>query len=180
MSLHYSPKRVPHEITMKSLQPVFFCFAMTLLGCLFATTAVAQNTWVGGTPGAETDWEQPSNWSDQRVPDWTDQLVIIANVSTASGHFPIVDTAVPEVPCLQINAGAQLTVTENGHLVINGETTHNYGLLNIGRLYNAGQLTIEATALAPLADRSNLIENYGAIVIHSLDDQEPPTARAGY
>ena len=126
----------------------------------------AQNIWRGGTPGAETEWANPRNWSMNQVPDWTDFAVIIPDVSSRSRFFPVIRNRIPEISYLVIEAGARLTVEATGVLTINGEHTYNHGILNTGHLYNSGQMTIVNTALAPLDDSSNTIHNTGKMDIH--------------
>ena len=52
---------------------------------LSSSILVAQKsvTWVGGTPGSETSWDEPRNWSDHHVPNEFSN-VFIPDVSTSS------------------------------------------------------------------------------------------------
>ncbi|MEM6965966.1 MAG: hypothetical protein AAF573_14460 [Bacteroidota bacterium] len=132
---------------------------------LVANTTVAQNSWLGGTPGAETEWNNPKNWSENRVPDWRDDVVIIGNVSSQSGHFPKVTEKTPEISHLRLDGGATLTIEKEGSLIVNGANTHNYGIVNVGTLVNYGFVSIENTALPALENLENRIINRGAIAL---------------
>ena len=163
---------------MKSLKPVFLTIVLTCVSFATVSLATAQNTWIGGTPGAETDWNQARNWSRQHVPDWTDEVVIIPDVSSRSGHAPVIDGDVPPVPSMQINAGATLFISAGGRLTIDGETTYNFGLLLYGHLHNAGQMTIQSTALAPLVEHGTVIDNDGLVIILTQETYSSATCTA--
>ncbi len=164
---------------MKAI-PQFLTSLLTLTCLFLASSVMAQNTWKGGIPGAETDWNNPRNWSEGRLPDWSDDLVIIPNVRSQSGYFPIVKTPVPDIACLSIEGGAKITILSSGHLTINGESTFNYGILNTGEVFNSGYLTILETALSPLANHAENIYNNGIFVMDDLNKNEPlPVAMHG-
>lgn len=141
--------------------------AITILSLLLISsfTLSAQNSWKGGTLGAEQEWNNPKNWSENRVPDWRDETVIIQDVSSRSGYFPTVSTVVPEIGHLRLEGGATLMVANNGKLIVNGETTFNYGILNAGKLVNYGFVSIENTAMNPLENPRNNIINKGAFAL---------------
>lgn len=83
----------------------------------------AQNTvnWVGGTPGKETAWNEPKNWSDHRVPDEFSD-VFIADVSTTTFSFPVIKNGKVELNALNISPDAKLTVNEGAQLIIHDYT----------------------------------------------------------
>lgn len=141
--------------TIRFFSSLVFTFCFFILGL----TASAQNIWKGGTPGAETDWNTPRNWSLNRVPDWSDDVVLIPNVASQSGYFPVVESHVPDISHLNIEGGASVTITTTGSLTIDGETTFNYGIQNTGHLHNSGHLAILKTALPPLAEPDGNILN---------------------
>jgi hypothetical protein len=110
---------------------------------LTLTSGFAQQvvTWKGGTPGRETAWNEPSNWSNQQVPD-EDTHVLIERLHT--GHYaqPVIDDWV-EVASIRIHAGASLTVTESGEIVIDGSWQYSPGIVNLGgNLVNDGLIQL--------------------------------------
>ena len=111
----------------------------------------AQNFWKGGTPGQETEWNVAKNWSENRVPDWT-QDVIIPDVSTSSGYFPIIEDEVEPIAHLEIQSNAILTIHPEGKLMVDGISTFNTGITLIGEIDVDGDLEIKNTAL-------NAVEN---------------------
>ena len=117
--------------------------------CCLISMINAQSIWVGGSPGKETDWNTSKNWSNNRIPDWSD-YVIIPDVSSQSGYFPIIDQAVESIPHLEIQANSQLTILPEGKLTINGSTFFNVGILLVGDLMAEGELVIFDTALATI------------------------------
>lgn len=143
-----------------------FLNLLLFLSLSFSTTG--QNYWKGGTPGAETEWNNARNWSENHVPDWSDDVVIIPNVATSSGYFPIIKNEVPEIAHLNIIGGANLTITSSGSLTINGENTYNYGIINTGQVHNLGKLNILNTGLSALSnlDKSKSIKNEGVLAIN--------------
>ncbi len=142
----------------------------TFMLCFVANIAIAQNSWIGGTPGAENEWSNPKNWSENRVPDWRDESVIISDVSSQSGFFPIISKEVEEIPHLRLEGSTTLTISKNGRLVINGADTYNFGILNIGRVINYGYISIQDTGLSPLENREKNIENRGAFAFIDSND----------
>ena len=168
MSYQFRPEYPTKENDMKAIQQ--FLTSLLTLACLFfATTIFTQNVWKGGTPGAETNWNHPRNWSENRLPDWSDEMVVIPDVSSQTGYFPVVKNQVPEIACLSVESGAKVTIAHTGHLTINGETTYNYGIINTGEVFNTGHLTILATALPPLVSQAANIYNQGVFVMEVED-----------
>ena len=147
-----------------------------LLTSLFLTLALpAQNIWKGGTPGSETDWNQPKNWSQNHIPDWTDDAVVIPNVMYQSGVFPVISSKVPDIAYLSIEGGAHLTIESTGALIIDGKENYNHGVLNIGQIYNSGQLTIMNTALAAFSNSKKNIHNDGELQVWDPNEAEQKT-----
>ena len=72
------------------------------------------NTWKGGKPGREADWNIAANWSLHRVPDWT-QDVYIPDMSATARPYPILQQHA-DVHSLQLQSGAEVTITETGSL----------------------------------------------------------------
>lgn len=156
------------------------CFA--LFSFFFFTLSLsAQNIWKGGTPGAETDWMQPRNWSQGQVPDWTDASVIIPDVSSRTRAFPVIKSTVPDISYLSIEGGAQVKIETTGSITIDGINTYNHGISNIGNLYNSGKLTIMNTAFTAFAAPESTIHNTGVMEIWDPQETErkPPVASNG-
>ncbi len=93
------------------------------------------NTWKGGTPGQTANWNCPKNWSAGRVPD-AFQNVIIPDVSTGSGVYPIIKTGGQEVNAIVLESGATLEITKKGSLMVFGafEGYGSFGLEAEGAL----------------------------------------------
>ena len=115
----------------------------------------AQNVWKGGTPGHENEWNVARNWSENRVPDWTEN-VIIKDVSTSSRHFPVINSTVEPIAHLEIQSNAILTIRENGKLLVDGISTFDTGITLIGNICIDGDLEVKNTAL-------NAIENMSGV-----------------
>ena len=113
---------------------------------LFITNEIsAQNYWMGGAPGNETNWNYAKNWSQNRIPDWTEN-VIIPDVSTHSGFFPVISQVIEAVPHVEIQSNAVLTVLPWGRLVIDGTSTYNSGIFLNGKLIATGTIDIANVA----------------------------------
>ena len=140
----------------KFMRSIFLCFVTFL----FAPDLYAQNYWKGGTPGKETDWNTAKNWSQNRIPDWT-QDVVIPDVSTQSGYFPIITQTVDAIPHLEIQGNATLTILSTGRLFIDGETNYNSGIHLIGKLISKGEIDIMNTAFMEVDQQGGqlLLEN---------------------
>ena len=110
---------------------------------LTSSLAFAQNTatWIGGTPGNETNWNEPRNWSNYQMPD-EDTHIIIKPLNT--GHFaqPVISQP-SEVASIVLYAGASLTIKHQGEVRIDGSQTYTQGILNYGgTLINEGLITL--------------------------------------
>lgn len=101
-----------------------FSFTSTLysLTFLFMFTSIAvysqkTNTWKGGTPGQETEWNCPKNWSAYSVPDeFTD--VLIPDVSTTTLANPVLRYGSFEINSLFLESDARLTIKEDARLLV--------------------------------------------------------------
>lgn len=130
---------------------------LIILTMLSTTTLVAQTTatWLGGTPGRETNWEEARNWSNYRVPDEFSNVII---KHTNSGHQsqPTIRGTV-EVLSIEIQSNAALIIDVDGSLLINGDDTYTRGVLIYGgQLYNNGKIDlrqIDNSFGAPLAQQ---------------------------
>jgi hypothetical protein len=81
--------------------------------------AQPQNTnfWKGGTPGQADNWNCPKNWSKGSVPDLF-QHVIITDVTTGSGIFPIISSTDNQVYSLVLESGAKLGIEKGASLIV--------------------------------------------------------------
>jgi hypothetical protein len=89
---------------------------------------IAQNsvTWVGGTLGNPTSWEEPKNWSNHHVPnEFSD--VIIPDVSTTTFSSPVISTGKVELNSLKLTPSTKLTIEKPAQLIVFGRTE---GLVN--------------------------------------------------
>ena len=125
--------------------------------------------WIGGTPGQETDWEVPQNWLDNRVPD-EDSWVIIRNLNTGHGAMPEIDSEV-KVAGIEVQQSAELTVSDEGMLLVDGEYANNHGILNFGKIINKGKIEIINTGLRPVYDLKNNIVNAGDFAVEEADGE---------
>jgi hypothetical protein len=105
---------------MTTKQFFFATICIFFLGNFTQANAQKTNTWIGGTPGQTTNWNCPKNWSTYQVPD-AFQTVIIPDVESNSGFYPIINETDMEVNALVLESGASLTITKKGSLKV--ETT---------------------------------------------------------
>jgi len=130
---------------------------------LSGNIATAQNCWKGGTPGKESDWNTASNWSKNKIPDWTFNYIIIPNTDASTQSYPIIKNWIEPIPHLKIEAGAQLLIAKGGGIIIDGSTTFNHGIINNGFIQNDGAVHINHTALEELISESNHFINHGKL-----------------
>jgi hypothetical protein len=97
-------------------QIIITLVAIITLG--ISATAQTTNTWKGGFPGHETDWNQNKNWSRGKTPDVFDN-VIIPDVSTSTQKYPIVKEGEIEVISIEVQSGASLTLLRSVRIVAN-------------------------------------------------------------
>ncbi len=69
--------------------------------------------WTGGSDPANTDWNDPDNWSTGIIPDFGD-VVTIPDISDLD-NYPIIDGFV-EIGGLIIESNAEVTVADGGEL----------------------------------------------------------------
>lgn len=118
---------------------VTFCAIITLFFLSLNLSAQRTVTWIGGTPGQETNWFCYKNWSNSKVPDeFTD--VIIANISTTTFHYPVIKSKEAKVNSISIVSQATLTIEKSGKLTINDTILAQSNLCII----NKGSIQMEA------------------------------------
>ncbi|MEZ4884877.1 MAG: T9SS type A sorting domain-containing protein [Chitinophagales bacterium] len=76
--------------------------------------------WTGGSEPANSDWNDPNNWSTGIIPDYSDE-VTIADISPLT-NYPIIDDFV-EIGNLIIEANASVTIANGGELITFFTTT---------------------------------------------------------
>ena len=117
---------------------------LIVLFALTTMTASAQikTEWVGGTPGKETNWSEPRNWSTNDVPDNL-SCVVIKLKNSGHNAQPVLEEEV-RIVSLEVQSGAQLIITKKGHLVIDGTNTFSQGLQVFGgRIENKGKISLK-------------------------------------
>ncbi|MDX9905206.1 MAG: GEVED domain-containing protein [Bacteroidales bacterium] len=89
--------------------------------------------WVGGTPGAESDWNTTDNWDDGRIPSVSTDVIIpsgLLNYPEISGVLNCQDLQIKDGAEVVVQPGASLSVTgdlivgqgSSGNLIIDGGT----------------------------------------------------------
>ena len=129
----------------------------------------AQNIWIGGFPGDETNWDNPRNWSLNKVPD-LDKHVIIPDMSTHGSFYPVIDKEINEIPSLELGSNAKIEITKTGILTIDGSCDFDYGISGKGNLVNNGLIRINNTGLAAIQNEDQNIL-FGHLVIDGLSNK---------
>ncbi len=123
-----------------------------LLSGYWGTATMAQTTWTGTN---STSWTDPGNWS-AGVPDATDDVTI-----PNPANKPVIGAgtaAVAKSVTITV-AAAQLTISSNASLSINGST--GFALENFGILDNSGTIRIGNTS--SVANRGIVHRNGGTL-----------------
>ena len=163
---------IKSEKSNKHFSHIYITLVMAFL-FLNVNALNAQNSWIGGTPGAEHEWNNARNWSENKIPDLWDDMVIISDVSSQSGFYPIITKEVQPIAHLRLEGGAEVTILKEGKLIIDGSNTFNYGIYNVGNLINQGMVTIGNTGLSPFENAKQNIDNHGTIAF--IDDSHMTT-----
>ena len=118
---------------------------------LLSTITFAQQkiVWQGGTPGNETSWDEPRNWSTNQVPDEFSD-VFINDVSSTTFSTPIVRKGKVELNSIRIASNAQLTISKEARVLVYGYT--------LG--FTQENVTIEGALLVMRDDRNPKFENF--------------------
>ena len=98
--------------------------SLIALNCFSQVTS----TWRGNTPGKETVWNCPSNWSNNSLPDQFTDVVIPVDISITY-NYPVINDEV-EINSLSIWPGASLAI-KNGSLTIQDMERSNYKRVQI-------------------------------------------------
>ena len=147
--------------------PFLIIYTLVIFTILFTSINPlnAQNFWIGGSPGAEQEWNNSKNWSENKIPDLWDDTVVIPDVTSQSGYFPIIKNKAKPIAHLRIESGANVTILKKGKLIIDGSNTFNYGIFNVGNLVNQGMVSIGNTAMTPFENVKQNISNQGIIAV---------------
>lgn len=127
-----------------------FRFLLVAFACAalsFEASAQIRNTWKGGAPGHETDWNFYKNWSLGKAPDLFHN-VVIPDVSTSTQHYPVLKSGSAEVASLEIQQGATLTLQANARLRTTEFTTFGTCEGCSQRLWVEGQQSTAAVQAA--------------------------------
>jgi hypothetical protein len=106
---HQNPAKMKALITV-----AFVCTTIMM-------SAQVSATWVGGTPGKETAWNEAKNWSNHAVPDaFTD--VYVKDVSSTTFSYPVIKQGAFELNALFVEKSAKITIEDDAQLVVYGYT----------------------------------------------------------
>ena len=86
------------------------------------TVNVAGIFWTAG--GGNSDWNNPSNWNDEAVPNSSSDITIPSNPS-GGNIFPDVNISIANCKSLTIDNGASVNVLSGNTLNIYGDFTNN-------------------------------------------------------
>lgn len=95
---------------------LFLLITFTIL-CLPALYSQIQNTWVGGTPGRETDWNCHKNWSKYKVPNEFND-VIISDTRSTTFMYPVIEKGTITINSLEMHPGTALYIRDTVNLII--------------------------------------------------------------
>ncbi len=113
--------------------------AYLLLSLISGLAAQTNSTWIGGTPGRSTEWNCPTNWKENHVPDEFSQVVIPADCN----FYPLITSWVDPIDALLVEGGAKLSIDKNATLTIIGATGRMNGATFLGQIINHGILELE-------------------------------------
>ncbi|MCB9286171.1 MAG: hypothetical protein H6560_02560 [Lewinellaceae bacterium] len=145
---------------MKTLLSLVVAFGVIMAA---NSTLVAQNVWRGGTPGQEQEWNNPRNWSQNRVPD-IDDIVLIPNTESRGGFYPVISKDAGPIYYLEVQGGATLSVTTNGKLMIDGVGKYEDAILLIGTIENKGEIRVQMEEKEAVAGHPENLMNTGSFI----------------
>jgi hypothetical protein len=142
------------------LAAIFFLSIFVQAQTPFSFPLQHEVTWVGGFPGHETDWNVPQNWSDFRVPDEFDRVII----PHKRNFFPEIKAETPAVDAMLVESGAQVTILPDGTLTVTGESGFFDGVTVGGKIINEGVLEIEQSSSSVLRAALEKCRGTGKII----------------
>ena len=133
-------------------------FLPTLMFLMTTLSLSAQVEWRGGFPGRETDWQCARNWSDNRVPNDLDD-VMIPDCSTRGNFYPEIRSKTARVQSLTLHSQSRMTVDAGAYLTVSGYGLPGGALLNLGTLENNGTIEVAEPVLHAIeyTGKGNLI-----------------------
>ena len=152
---------------MTTLNNLFAAFVMIVLT---AVSLNAQNVWRGGAPGQEQEWSNPRNWSQNRLPD-SDDMVLIPNTESTGGFYPVIKDDIGAIYYLEVQGGASLLVEPEGQLSINGTGKYEDAILLIGSLKNQGEIRIISDSGPTVAGHPQELLNEGGVQVFARNKQ---------
>ena len=114
---------------------------------VFSVTAQTTIEWVGGTPGKETNWDEPKNWSSHRVPDEFSN-VVIPDVAATTQSYPVIRSGVVELNSLMLESQAKLTIQKDAQLVGFEQSPHQ--VIVLYHTYVIRHFPMEQETVAPV------------------------------
>jgi hypothetical protein len=132
------------------MKRIYLCL---LLCASFLNHAFAQTIWTGATG---SNWETPTNWSPNSVPNATDDVII---PNTNNDPIVIAGTEA-RAKSIWVQTGSSLTIQSTAKLSIYGAKalfgTISCALFNEGNVNNSGQLVLNNPALPSIGGLFNL------------------------
>jgi len=115
--------------------------------------------WVGGTTGAESDWDTADNWDDGLVPSSTTDVTIsdgLAYYPEVSGLLNCLDMQINDGATVTIQPGATLNVS--GDLIV-GEGSSGAIIIDGGTCNLSGQVTANPGSVIELINSGVMNDN---------------------
>ena len=139
------------------LVALLFTFPLSLL-------AQTTNTWTGQT---SRDWNTPSNWSQNRVPLATEDVVL----SPSPSNQPVLSTTAV-ANSVDVQGGASLSISSTGSLTVNGSKLFSLTLVvccytRTMAFYNGGTVVNEGTQVL---GNTGSVGEYGLWNVSSLSN----------
>ena len=158
--------------TLTILPTRWLCAALFAGTALFnATTAKAQNYWIGTT---DTIYTKPNNWSLRRVPNSTDNVIIQTvgtgvSVPTETPNTALVLNQPALSAALGIGQAGNLTVANGARLRLGPQSELDLfgSLTNNGAFVGAGALVTKGT-LSHVINSTNALNSIPTITINDL------------
>ena len=132
--------------------PIFFFLLILHFGI------EAQVYWRGGSPGMETAWNEPSNWSTGKVPGAKDRVAI---PHRHHRFYPEIRSVVPLIAALTLEEQASLTIAPEGVLTIDAAEIKQAGLVLEGYVFNFGALILTEMLKDQVEQQLGHLDNQG-------------------